>query len=125
MYDIRTLTFTLAFLAHNGVAIVTKIAALNPFRDGHTIQEEIIGRRVTVVFPSAGYQTLDVKVSDPTDSLSVLLERGQTVYVDFVDFEAKVYDFTDKVTGKRHLGITAKASAVKAIEFPDDEKIVI
>ena len=125
MFDITTLDLSQEILSKNGLTIATQIKALNPYRDGHTVPEEIIGRRVTVVFPSAGYQTLDVKVSDPTDALSVLLNRGQPVYVVFDNFEAKIYDFTDRVTGKRRLGISAKATAVRVIDFSDDEKIVI
>lgn len=125
MYDLTTLILTLAILARNGAVIATKIAALHPYRDGHTIREEIVGRRVTVVFPGAGYQTLDVKVSDPTDALSVLLEQGKTVYVDFDGFEAKPYDFTDRTTGVRRIGISAKATAVRVVPAPGDDDILI
>ena len=99
MYDLTTLLLPLLILARNGPVIATKIAALHPYRDGHSIKEEIIGRRVTVVFPGAGYQTLDVKVSDPTDALTPLLDKGNPVYVDFDNFVGKIYDFADKTTG--------------------------
>lgn len=118
MYAIQNLLLTLAILANNGVVIATKIAAMHPFRDGHSVKEEIIGRRVTVVFPAAGYQTLDVKVSDPTDALTSLLDKGQTVYVDFDHFEAHIYDFADKATGVRRMGISAKADAVRVVPGP-------
>ena len=124
MYNITTLVLTLALLARNGAVIATKITALHPFRDGHTIREEIIGRRVTVVFPAAGYQTLDIKVSDPTDALTPLLNQGKTVYVDFDGFEARVYDFTDKATGTRRMGISAKADAVRVVPGPGDDLII-
>lgn len=71
-----------------------------------------------MVFPGAGYQTLDVKVSDPTDALTPLLDKGQTVYVDFDHFEARIYDFTDKATGVRRMGISAKADAVRVVPGP-------
>ena len=96
MYDLTTLLLPLLILARNGPVIATKIAALHPYRDGHSIKEEIIGRRVTVVFPGAGYQTLDVKVSDPTDALTPLLDKGNPVYVDFDNFVGKIYYFADK-----------------------------
>jgi len=125
MYDITMLKILLAVLANNGAVIATKIAALHPYRDGHTIREEIIGRRVTVVFPAAGYQTLDVKVSDPTDAITPLLDQGKTVYVDFDGFEAHIYDFTDKATGQRRLGISAKADAVRVIPAPAADDLLI
>lgn len=125
MYEITAIILTLAILARNGPVIVTKIDPLHPFRDGHTIREEIVGRRVTVVFPGAGYQTLDVKVADPTDALSPLLDKGQTVYVDFDGFAARIYDFADKTTGIRRLGISAKATAVRVVAAPNTDDLLI
>lgn len=125
MYDLTTLLLPLLNLARNGPVIATKIAAMHPYRDGHTIKEEIVGRRVTVVFPGAGYQTLDVKVSDPTDALTPLLDKGKPIYVDFDGFEAKIYDFSDKTTGVRRMGISAKASAVRAVPAPGTDDLMI
>lgn len=118
MYDLTTLLLPLSILAHEGAVIATKIAAMHPYRDGHTIKEEIVGRRVTVVFPGAGYQTLDVKVSDPTDALTPLLDKGKPIYVDFDGFVAKPYDFVDKATGVRRMGISAKADSVRVVPAP-------
>lgn len=127
MYDVTSINLSLAAIAKGGPAIATKSAPLHPFRDGHSVKEEITGRRVTVVFPTAGYQTLEVKVSDPTDALTPLLNKGQTVYVDFSGFAAKVYDFTDKATGIRRLGISAKADAVRVVPAPasDDDSVML
>ena len=125
MYDLTTLLLPLLILARNGPVIATKIAALHPYRDGHSIKEEIIGRRVTVVFPGAGYQTLDVKVSDPTDALTPLLDKGNPVYVDFDNFVGKIYDFADKTTGIRRLGISAKATAVRVDAAPNTDDLLI
>ena len=125
MYDLTTLLLPLLILARNGPVIATKIAALHPYRDGHSIKEEIIGRRVTVVFPGAGYQTLDVKVSDPTDALTPLLDKGNPVYVDFDNFVGKIYDFADKTTGIRRLGISAKATAVRVVAAPNTDGLLI
>ena len=125
MYDLTTLLLPLLILARNGPVIATKIAALHPYRDGHSIKEEIIGRRVTVVFPGAGYQTLDVKVSDPTDALTPLLDKGNPVYVDFDNFVGKIYDFADKTTGIRRLGISAKATAVRVVAEPNTDDLLI
>ena len=125
MYDLTTLLLPLLVLARNGPVIATKIAALHPYRDGHSIKEEIIGRRVTVVFPGAGYQTLDVKVSDPTDALTPLLDKGNPVYVDFDNFVGKIYDFADKTTGIRRLGISAKATAVRVVAAPNTDDLLI
>lgn len=118
MYDLTSLNIDLSTLANGGSVIATKIVPQHPFRDGHTVREEIIGRRVTVVFPAAGYQTLDVKVSDPVDSITPLLDKGKTVHVDFEGFVGKIYDFPDKTTGARHLGISAKATAVRVVPAP-------
>ena len=125
MYDLTTLLLPLLILARNGPVIATKIAALHPYRDGHSIKEEIIGRRVTVVFPGAGYQTLDVKVSDPTDALTPLLDKGNPVYVDFDNFVGKIYDFADKTTGIRRLVISAKATAVRVVAAPNTDDLLI
>ena len=125
MYYLTTLLLPLLILARNGPVIATKIAALHPYRDGHSIKEEIIGRRVTVVFPGAGYQTLDVKVSDPTDALTPLLDKGNPVYVDFDNFVGKIYDFADKTTGIRRLGISAKATAVRVVAAPNTDDLLI
>ena len=125
MYDLTTLLLPLLILARNGPVIATKIAALHPYSDGHSIKEEIIGRRVTVVFPGAGYQTLDVKVSDPTDALTPLLDKGNPVYVDFDNFVGKIYDFADKTTGIRRLGISAKATAVRVVAAPNTDDLLI
>lgn len=125
MYDLTTLLLPLLILARNGPVIATKIAAMHPYRDGHTIKEEIVGRRVTVVFPGAGYQTLDVKVSDPTDALTPLLDKGNPVYVDFDNFVGKIYDFADKTTGIRRLGISAKATAVRVVAAPNTDDLLI
>ncbi len=125
MYDLTTLLLPLLILARTGPVIATKIAALHPYRDGHSIKEEIIGRRVTVVFPGAGYQTLDVKVSDPTDALTPLLDKGNPVYVDFDNFVGKIYDFADKTTGIRRLGISAKATAVRVVAAPNTDDLLI
>ena len=125
MYVLTTLLLPLLNLARNGPVIATKIAAMHPYRDGHTIKEEIVGRRVTVVFPGAGYQTLDVKVSDPTDALTPLLDKGNPVYVDFDNFVGKIYDFADKTTGIRRLGISAKATAVRVVAAPNTDDLLI
>lgn len=127
MYDLVSLSLPLDVLSQGGPAIATKSQPIHPYRDGHSVKEEITGRRVTVVFPAAGYQSLDVKVSDPVDALTPLLGPAKTVNVGFDGFEAKVYDFTDRVTGARHLGISAKATAVRVVPAPgfDDLDVAI
>ena len=112
------LKLKLAAVSNDGPAIAINITAMHPFRDGHSVTEEIIGRRVTVVFPSVDYKTLDVKVSDPTDALTPILNKNRPVYVDFDNFEAHIYDFTDKATGVRRMGISAKADAVRVVPGP-------
>lgn len=125
MFDLKALKIPFSCFANGGAAIATNISPLHPYRDGHSVTEEIIGRRVTVVFPRAGYQTLDVKVADPTDALTPLLDKGQTVYVDFDGFVATIYDFNDKATGSRRMGISAKADRVRVVTAPGIDDLTI
>ena len=115
---LSNLKITFDNLANGGHAILQEIAADHPYRDGKSVLEEITGRKVTVVFPANHYDTLTVKVSDPTDALSVLLENStpdNPVYVEFDDFSASVYAMRGN-DGQFRTGISAKASHVRAVE---------
>ena len=97
--------------------------------------DKVIGLRVTVVFPGNGYDTQTVKVTDPTDRLSVLLDKAtasRPVYVDFDGFTASVYTMrgedgrwrtgvSAKAAAVRVVtGVSAKAAAVRVVQAPDD-----
>lgn len=123
MYDIATLLLTLALFAKNGPVIATKIEAIHPFRDGRSIMEEITGRKVTVTFPAAGYEQLEIKVSDPTDALTPLLVKASyqnPIYVDFDGFAGRFYQVYDKVTKTSKTVLSVKASAVRVVPGPSD-----
>ena len=77
---------------------------------------------MTVVFPGNGYDTQTVKVTDPTDRLSVLLDKAtpsHPVYVDFDGFTASVYTMRGE-DGRWRTGVSAKAAAVRVVQAPDD-----
>ena len=57
MIDISKISLTLSQFANGGPVIATSISPINPFRDGHSVTEEVVGRKITVVFPDNGYET--------------------------------------------------------------------
>ena len=121
--ELRNLHLPLACFSNGGSVILKSIVPTHPFRDGKRITEEIIGRSVTVVFPENGYDTLTVKVSDPTDALAPLLARATAknpVLVDFVDFDATIYTMRGS-DGQFRTGISAKASKVNVVSSDLDE----
>lgn len=131
MIDISKIPLTLTQFANGGPVIATGIAPINPYRDGKPVTSEVVGRRVTVVFPDNGYETQDIKVDDPTDALTPLLEKAtysNPVFVDFPGFAGHIYLIRDKVSGKQNLVISAKATAVRIVPAPvsdDDLEIAI
>lgn len=84
------------------------------YKDGERL-DKIEGLRVTVAFPACGYDTLAVKVSDPTDRLSAILAKadGKPIYVQFDGFSAKMYIIDGFAR------ISAKADAVSVVERGD------
>lgn len=122
-FDISKLALPLSAFTGDGPVIATKIDAIHPFREGKSIAEEIIGRKVTVVFPGNGYEALEVKVSDPVDAISPLLKNAtfmSPVYVDFDDFEARLYEMTDRETKSRRVVLSVKAKAVRVVSSPGE-----
>ncbi|NBI11317.1 hypothetical protein D1641_15075 [Colidextribacter sp. OB.20] len=129
MIDISKIPLTLSQFANGGPVIATGIAPINPFRDGHSVTEEVVGRKITVVFPDNGYETQEIKVSDPIDTLTPLLKEASfsnPVFVDFPGFVGRVYLIRDKITGEKNLVISAKADRVRVVPAPgSDDDLVI
>lgn len=89
--DYKNIILTFESFSNGGPAIVKEIVPLKPYKDGQRVTTEIIGRKVTVVFPENHYDTLTVNVYDPVDQLSALLDKATAaspVCVAFDDFEA-------------------------------------
>ena len=119
--QIRNLRLSLDALSHGGPVILKDVAPDHEYDNRRT--DKVIGLRVTVVFPGNGYDTQTVKVADPTDRLSVLLNKAtpaHPVYVDFDGFTASVYTMRD-ADGRWRTGVSAKATAVRAVSGPGDD----
>lgn len=120
-FPIKALMLDFSSFAGDGPAILKSITPDHPYGDDRKqIKEKIVGRKVSVVLPGNGYEVLEVKVSDPTDALTPLLEKahpGEPVYVEFVGFTAKTYNTKDGDIWKT--GISAKATAVRAVPGPE------
>lgn len=131
MFDISKIKLTLDQFSNGGPVIATAIAPINPYRDGKVITDEVIGRKITVVFPDNSYETLDVKVSDPTDALTPLLDKAtysKPVLVDFLGFVGKIYPIRDKDSKEKlikEIVISAKADAVRVVPGPGSDDLVI
>ena len=88
--DPKNIKLTLSNFSNGGPAILRDIAPDYAYRDGVRIANEVIGRKVTVIFPGNMYDSLTVKVSDPQDCLTPLLRKATAsnpIYVDFDGFE--------------------------------------
>ena len=113
------LKLSLANFTNGGPCILKSVAPAHPYRDGKPVLTEITGRKVTVVLPENEYETQTVTVSDPTDALSPLLAKAtasRPIYVEFSDFEARIYCMRDRPEPF----IGAKASAVRVVQ-PENE----
>lgn len=127
MLDISKINLTLSQLANGGPVIATDSSPMNPFRDGHLVTDEVVGRKITVVFPDNGYETQEIKVSDPTDTLTPLLKQASfahPVLVDFEGFSARIYLIKDKITGQKNLVLSTKADKVRVIPSTGDDFLV-
>ena len=113
---------TLDALSHGGPVILKSVAPDYEYDGDNRRTDKVVGLRVTVVFPGNGYDTQTVKVTDPTDRLSVLLDKAtpsHPVYVDFDGFTASVYTMRGE-DGRWRTGVSAKAAAVRVVQAPDD-----
>ena len=120
--DLKRLFLSLACFTNNGPIILQSVAPAYAYGPDRKRTDKIEGLRVTVVFPGNGYDTQTVKVSDPTDRLSVLLDKAtasRPVYVDFDGFTASVYTMRGE-DGRWRTGVSAKAAAVRVVQAPDD-----
>ena len=121
--QIRNLRLSLDALSHGGPVILKDVAPDHEYDADNRRTDKVIGLRATVVFPGNGYDTQTVKVADPTDRLSVLLDKAtpaHPVYVDFDGFTASVYTMRD-ADGRWRTGVSAKATAVRAVSGPGDD----
>ena len=128
MIDISKISLTLSQFANGGPVIATSISPINPFRDGHSVTEEVVGRKITVVFPDNGYETQEIKVSDPTDALTPLLQEASfsnPVFVEFPGFVGRIYLIRDKITGEKNLVVSAKADSVRVVPAPGTDDLMI
>lgn len=123
---ISNIELNLSNFTKGGPVILTDFRPAYNYKDGKRVDTELVGRKAVVVLPSNNYDTLTVTVSDPVDAISTLLARATAenpLYVDFVDFTAKVYVMNGSA------GISAKATAIRVVSAPgtidDDDDILI
>ena len=120
--NVKNIRLSLESLSHGGPVILRSVAPDYEYDADNRRTDKVIGLRVTVVFPGNGYDTQTVKVTDPTDRLSVLLDKAtasRPVYVDFDGFTASVYTMRGE-DGRWRTGVSAKAAAVRVAQAPDD-----
>lgn len=118
--ELKNLNLKFQNFTNGGSAILKEIAPDYPYRNGERVLTEIVGRKVTVVFPENGYDTLTVRVADPVDALSPLLAKAtaaEPVYVMFEDFEAGFRNQRNR-DGVWQPTLYAKASAVYVAPNP-------
>ena len=120
--NVKNIRLSLGSLSHGGPVILRSVAPDYEYDADNRRTDKVIGLRVTVVFPGNGYDTQTVKVTDPTDRLSVLLDKAtpsHPVYVDFDGSTASVYTMRGE-DGRWRTGVSAKAAAVRVAQAPDD-----
>ena len=125
--DLKNIKLTFDSLSNGGLAIVKEVVPLNPYKDGQRVTEEIIGRKVTVVFPENHYDTLTVNVYDPVDQLSALLDKATAatpVCVAFDGFEAGFHNSRNR-EGLWVPTLYAKATSVQVLRDAFDSIVEI
>lgn len=110
---LRNVNLSLENLSNNGPVIATEAKPAYAYDDGQRL-DKVEGLKVSVVFPGNHYDTLTVKVADPVDRLSTVLDKGTPVYVTFQGFVARVYVLNG------HVGVSAKADTVTIVGDDDD-----
>lgn len=119
--NIRNIRLTLDNFTSGGGAILNSVVPDYEYDNDRNRTGKILGLKVSVVFPANAYDTLTVKVSDPTDRLTALLEKarpGSPVYVDFEGFTASIYNMRGD-DGRWKVGVAAKATGVNVLPTPD------
>ena len=120
--NVKNIRLSLESLSHAAPVTLRSVAPDYEYDADNRRTDKVVGLRVTVVFPGNGYDTQTVKVTDPTDRLSVLLDKAtpsHPVYVDFDGFTASVYTMRGE-DGRWRTGVSAKAAAVRVVQAPDD-----
>ena len=140
MIDISKISLTLSQFANGGPVIATSISPINPFRDGHSVTEEVVGRKITVVLNGSmgkprGAADLDnyfisrrLSKSGKLDALTPLLKEASfsnPVFVEFPGFVGRIYLIRDKITGEKNLVVSAKADSVRVVPAPGTDDLMI
>lgn len=121
--DIKNLKLTMDNLSNGGPVILQSVSPDYEYDADHKRTEKVIGLKVTVVFPGNGYNTQVVRVSDPTDRLSALLEKATPsapIYISFEGFNASVYTMRGD-DGRWRTGVSAKATGVRVVPGLHDD----
>lgn len=120
--NIKNIKLMMDNLSNGGPVILQSVSPDYEYDADRKRTEKVIGLKVTVVFPGNGYDTQVVRVSDPTDRLSALLDKvtpTSPVYVDFDGFTASIYTMRGD-DGRWRTGVSAKATTVRVVSLPDD-----
>ena len=121
---ISNIELNLSNFTKGGPVILTAFRPAYNYKNGQKIETELVGRKADVVFPGNSYDTLTITVSDPIDGISPVLAKAtaeKPVYVEFDDFQARIYVM------QGNAGVSAKASAIRIVSAPgyvDDELII-
>lgn len=111
--QLKNIRHTLANFSLGGPVIATEVKPAYAYKEGQRL-DKVQGIKVSVVFPGNHYDTLTVTVADPVDRLSAVLDKGETVHVDFQGFTARVYAMDGRA------GVSAKADSVRIIKDKED-----
>ena len=115
--QLKNLALTPENFTNGGPMVLTDVKTGYEYKDGQRT-DKVVGLKVTVVFPSNGYDTQTVTVADTVDRLSAALSKAtpeHPVYVTFKGFNARVYVMNGRP------GVSAKADSVQIV---DDNTIV-
>lgn len=104
-------------LTKGGKMILKGVRLSNVYKNGKRT-DETDGLRVEVVMEKNGYETLAVKVADPVDRLTAVLEKADgPIYVDFTGFNARIYVRDNRAY------ISARADTVFIVDSTNDSII--
>ena len=121
--NIRNIKLKLDDFSNNVPIILQSVAPDYEYDADRKRTDKVVGLKATVVFPGNGYDTQVVRVSDPTDRLSALLDKAtpsSPVYVDFDGFTASIYTIRGD-DGRWRTGVSAKATTVRVVSGPGDD----
>ena len=121
--QIRNLRLSLDALSHGGPGILKYVAPDHEYAADNRRTDKVSAPRGTVGVPGTSAAPPARTGGRPTDRLSVLLDKAtpaHPVYVDFDGFTASVYTMRD-ADGRWRTGVSAKATAVRAVSGPGDD----